>query len=152
MMIGGVVRFESRNSRIAMKNVRRIAYVLGFAATAVASSTSAQTPRYGGEDAHRPVLDARLSPSVPVDPGDSHGTRLDSAFTSVGMTAARGRRPWWLIPLVSAGAGAVLFEAVRGDECEQTDCMIYVPPPVQGAVLGLVAGTIVEIVLRVSDR
>ena len=110
-----------------------------------------QTPLSDGAYGRFPVVDARLLP--PLAAGEpSESRQLDSAFTTVGMTATRGRRPWWLIPIVSAGSGAVLFEVARGDECEQSDCTIYIPPPVQGAVLGLVVGTVVEVVLRASGR
>lgn len=70
----------------------------------------------------------------------------------VGMTAARGGRPWWLIPVLATAGGALVYELVRGDECEDTDCIIYIPPPLAGAVLGLAVGTVIEVTLRLSSR
>jgi hypothetical protein len=137
--------------RIAMNNMCRIGCVMVILAAARTTPAAAQDSRTARPETRLAVLDARLLPPAPGEANTSQTSHSDLSL-AVGMTGARTRRPWWLLPLAAAGAGAVLFEVVRGDECEQADCTIYIPPPLQGAVLGLAVGTVIEVVLRASER
>lgn len=96
-------------------------------------------------------LDARLIPPSEVSESDDNEGPNPSVLL-IGLTAGRERRPWWLIPVIATAGGALVYELARGDECENTDCIIYIPPPVTGAVLGLTVGTVVEVGLRLSSR
>jgi hypothetical protein len=127
----------------------RICCLIALAGAVLAAPARAQSGVPSRLEMRHPPVDVRLLVSTPVH---TPGSRLDRDLAPAGIGAVRSRRPWWLIPLVAAGAGAVLYEVARGDECEQTDCTVYIPPPVQGAVLGLAVGTVIEVVLRVSDR
>jgi hypothetical protein len=133
-----------------MRLRNRIRCVVAVVATMLAAPLSAQGDVPAGA-LPRSVVDVRLLPPAAAGANAFGGGRLELHSAAV-TTLAGTRRPWWLIPLASAGAGALLFEIVRGDECEQSDCIIYIPPPVQGAVLGLAVGTVIEVVLRASDR
>lgn len=135
-----------------MKRIAVIACALALGmGCGIQSAAAQETPRFATARAgETKILDPRLVPApADVRPPAAEQPRLVLA-KEIGV--ARGKRPWWLIPVIGAAAGAVVYEIARGDECENTDCIIYIPPPVQGAVLGLAAGSIVEIVLRVSER
>lgn len=117
-------------------------------AVAQERETTATALRWGSSER---ALDARLIPPQRVF-ANHDGEDPNSSVLLIGVTAEREGRPWWLIPAITTAGGALLYELARGDECENTDCIIYIPPPVTGAVLGLVVGTVVEVSLRLSSR
>jgi hypothetical protein len=63
----------------------------------------------------------------------------------------RSGRPVWLLPLAGLVAGAVFYPMVVDGGCDDTDCMLYIPEPVTGAIIGLLGGILVEVSLMIVD-
>jgi hypothetical protein len=68
---------------------------------------------------------------------------------SVEMSVRSGR-PVWLLPAVGLVAGAVLYPMLVDGGCDDTDCMLYIPEPVTGAIIGLLGGIAVEVLLMAT--
>jgi hypothetical protein len=75
----------------------------------------------------------------------------DSLYQGI-TPLARARDPQ-LIPLIGAAIGAVGVSYWTYRACQKTDCILHpLLPPATGAVLGALAGFIVEGLIRVGER
>lgn len=116
-----------------MRRARRLSILAALAAALVAAPTEAQAP---------PAL--RLQPLPP------ELTPEVAASPSVELNA-RSRRPVWLLPLTGMVAGAVLYPVLVDGGCEDRDCMLYIPEPATGALIGLLGGITLEVILMVVE-
>jgi hypothetical protein len=76
----------------------------------------------------------------------------ESAATPSVELVARSGRPVWLLPLAGLAAGAVLYPMLVDGGCDDTDCMLYIPEPVTGALIGLLGGITVEVLLMIMEE
>jgi hypothetical protein len=72
------------------------------------------------------------------------------ALPAVELSVHSGR-PVWLLPLTGLVAGAVLYPMLVDGGCDDTDCMLYIPEPVTGAIIGLLGGITLEAFLTVLE-
>jgi hypothetical protein len=63
----------------------------------------------------------------------------------------RSGRPVWLLPAAGMVVGAVLYPMLVDGGCDETDCMLYIPEPVTGAIIGLLGGILVEVSLMIVE-
>ncbi|WP_420127791.1 hypothetical protein [Longimicrobium sp.] len=116
----------------------RLCALAAVAALLAAAPASAQAPA-DVPAAFRPrPLPAELIPEAAVSP-------------PVELSVGSGR-PVWLLPAVGLVAGAVLYPMLVDGGCDDRDCMLYVPEPVTGAIIGLLGGITVEVVLMAVDE
>jgi hypothetical protein len=87
-----------------------------------------------------------LPPALRPQPLSVELTPEAAASPSVELGVHSGR-PVWLLPLTGLVAGAVIYPMLVDGGCDDTDCMLYIPEPVTGAIIGLLAGITVEVVL-----
>jgi hypothetical protein len=87
-----------------------------------------------------PVL-LEISPTAFTSHSENVGLRIPYTRT------AQSARPFWLLPLLGAASGALLWSLAVEDSCADDDCMIGVPPFVTGTVIGAGVGVVLEIAL-----
>lgn len=105
---------------------------------ALAAAPAAAQARFDVPPALRPQpLPAELRPDVATTP-------------SVELTARSGR-PVWLLPATGMVAGAVLYPMLVDGGCDDNDCMLYIPEPVTGALIGLLGGITLEVILMIAE-
>jgi hypothetical protein len=121
-----------------VRRARRLSALAALAAVLLAAPAGAQTL-------------ADLPPALRPRPLPAELTPLAAASPSVAL-AVRSGRPVWLLPLAGLVAGAVLYPMVVDGGCDDTDCMLYIPEPVTGAIIGLLGGIAVEVVLMVVEE
>jgi hypothetical protein len=119
-----------------VRRARRLSALAVLAAALIAVPSGAQTL-------------ADLPPALRPRPLSAELTPQAAASPSVGL-AVRSGRPVWLLPLAGLVAGAVLYPMVVDGGCDDRDCMLYIPEPVTGAIIGLLGGITVEVVLMVA--
>ena len=76
----------------------------------------------------------------------------EAASTPSVALSVRSGRPVWLLPLAGLAAGAVIYPMLVDGGCEDTDCMLYIPEPVTGALIGLLGGIAVEVLLMAVEK
>jgi hypothetical protein len=92
-----------------------------------------------------------LPSSLRVQPLPTELTpKASSAAPSIELRA-RGGRPVWLLPVAGMVAGAVLYPMLVDGGCEDRDCMLYIPEPVTGGIIGLLGGITLEVVLMIAE-
>lgn len=100
-----------------------------------------------------------ISPSVPAPHffGDDlrAGTEVlfDPHDLLVTTPVTQRKRPWWLLPAIGSGAGAVGGSYLIYDVCvrQKEDCIFPVAPVVAGALVGAAVGGLVELVVRSTE-
>lgn len=121
-----------------MRRARSLSSFAALAAALAAAPAAAQAP-------------ADLPPALRPRPLPLELTPQAAASPSVEL-AVRSGRPVWLLPLAGLVAGAILYPMVVDGGCDDTDCMLYIPEPVSGALIGLLGGITVEVVLMVIEE
>ncbi|HYR07135.1 MAG TPA: hypothetical protein VEQ60_05190 [Longimicrobium sp.] len=121
-----------------MRRARRLSALAALAAALAAAPAGAQA----GAD---------LPPALRPQPLPRELTPEAAASPSAELMVRSGR-PVWLLPLAGLVAGAVLYPMVVDGGCDDTDCMLYIPEPVTGAIIGLLGGILVEVVLMVIEE
>lgn len=120
-----------------MRRPPRLLILAVLAAALAATPTAAQTaPDLPLALRPRP-LSAQLTPDAAT------------AAPSVEFTMRSGR-PVWLLPAAGLVAGAILYPMLVDGGCDDTDCMLYIPEPVTGGIIGLLGGITLEVVLMVA--
>jgi hypothetical protein len=117
-----------------VRRVRRLSAVALLAACLAAAPAGAQAAADLPSALRPQPLPAELTPEAAA------------AQPSVDLSARSGR-PVWLLPLTGLVAGAVLYPLLVDGGCDDTDCMLYIPEPVTGAIIGLLGGIAVEVLL-----
>jgi hypothetical protein len=112
---------------------RRLSALAAVVACLAAAPAEAQAP-------------ADPPPALRVQPLPAELTPPAAASPSVELTVRSGR-PVWLLPAAGLVAGAVLYPMLVDGGCDDTDCMLYIPEPVTGAIIGLLGGIAVEVLL-----
>lgn len=121
-----------------MRRVLRLAAFAALAAGLASAPAAAQA---------LPDLPSPLRPQ----PLPAELTPESAATPSVELVARSGR-PVWLLPLAGLVAGAVLYPMLVDGGCDDTDCMLYIPEPVTGALIGLLGGITLEVFLMVLEE
>jgi hypothetical protein len=117
--------------------VWRFSVPAALAALLAAAPAAAQSPSDLPAALRTRPLPAQLTPSA-VEPA------------SVEFLARSGR-PVWLLPAAGMVAGALLYPMVVDGGCDDRDCMLYIPEPFTGAIIGLLGGIALEVVLMVAE-
>ncbi|HEX6369618.1 MAG TPA: hypothetical protein VF006_11930 [Longimicrobium sp.] len=116
-----------------MRRACRLSALAALAVTLAAAPGAAQAPADPPPALRLQPLPAELTPEAPASP-------------SVELRARSGR-PVWLLPLAGLVAGAFLYPMLVDGGCDDTDCMLYIPEPVTGGIIGLLGGILVEVLL-----
>ena len=121
-----------------VRRARRVSVLAVLAAALSAVPAVAQAP-------------ADLPPALRPQPLPAALTPQAAAAPSV-EPSVRSGRPVWLLPAAGMVAGAVLYPMLVDGGCDDTDCMLYIPEPVTGAIIGLLGGIAVEVILMVVEE
>lgn len=120
-----------------MPRARRLSALAALAAALATAPAGAQAP-------------ADLSPALRPQPLPAELTPQAAALPSVELSVHSGR-PFWLLPAGGLVAGAVLYPMLVDGGCDDNDCMLYIPEPVTGAIIGLLGGITAEVILMVVE-
>jgi hypothetical protein len=120
-----------------MRGVRHLSALAALAAALAAAPAGAQTLADLPASLRPQPLPAELMPEAAASP-------------SVELSARSGR-PVWLLPAAGMVAGAVLYPMLVDGGCDDNDCMLYIPEPFTGAIIGLLGGILGEVVLMVAE-
>jgi hypothetical protein len=120
-----------------VRRARRLSVLAFLAAALSAVPAAAQEP-------------ADLPPALRLQPLPAELTPEAPAAPSVELSVRSGR-PVWLLPAAGMVAGAVLYPMLVDGGCDDTDCMLYIPEPVTGAIIGLLGGILVEVSLMIVE-
>lgn len=121
-----------------MGRVLRFSALAALAALLAAAPAAAQAPADLPAAFHLRPLPVVLTPQA-------------VALPAVEFPTLSGR-PVWLLPAVGLVAGAVLYPMLVDGGCDDRDCMLYIPEPFTGALIGLLGGIAVEAVLMAVDE
>ncbi|HEU4884255.1 MAG TPA: hypothetical protein VFT45_18515 [Longimicrobium sp.] len=121
-----------------MRGARRFSALSVLAAALVAAPAGAQAL----ED---------LPPALRPRPLPAELTPEAAAPPSVELSVRSGR-PVWLLPAAGLVAGAVLYPMLVDGGCDDNDCMLYIPEPFTGALIGLLGGITAEVLLMVVEE
>jgi hypothetical protein len=115
---------------------------LGFLLTALCAALAAAP---AAAQAHFDLPPALRAQPLPAELRPNVATTPSVEFT------ARSGRPVWLLPAVGMVAGAILYPMLVDGGCDDNDCMLYIPEPVTGGLVGLLGGITLEVILMIAE-
>jgi hypothetical protein len=120
-----------------VRRVRRLSALAALAASLATVPAGAQAPTDLPSALRSQPLPAELTPEA-------------AALPSVELSVRSGR-PVWLLPAAGLVAGAVFYPMLVDGGCDDNDCMLFIPEPFTGALIGLLGGITAEVILMVVE-